>query len=62
MNRPPHALALFDFARMEGELHGAVPLSALSRLRGLLASDTGAPVEWTLRGFQREREYFPIQV
>lgn len=55
MNRPPHALALFDFARMEGELHGAVPLSALSRLRGLLASDTGAPVEWTLRGFQRER-------
>lgn len=54
-SRPPHALALFDFARAEGELRGVVPLSALPRLRDLLASDAGAPVEWTLRGFQRER-------
>ena len=54
-SRPPHALALFDFARVEGELHGSVPLSALPRLRELLESDEGAPVEWTLRGFQRER-------
>lgn len=53
--RPPHALALFDFARAEGELRGAVALSALPRLRDLLASGEGAPVEWTLRGFQRER-------
>ncbi len=54
-SRPPHALALFDFARVEGELHGSVPLSALPRLRELLEGDEGAPVEWTLRGFQRER-------
>ncbi|MGC8806790.1 MAG: YceD family protein [Thiomonas sp.] len=54
-SRPPHALALFDFARTDGELHGAVALSALSRLRDLLASDAGAPVQWTLRGFQRQR-------
>lgn len=54
-SRPPHALALFDFARVEGELHSTVPLSALPRLRELLEGDEGAPVEWTLRGFQRER-------
>jgi len=51
--RPPHALALFDFARTDGELHGTVLLSALPRLRDLLVSDAVAPVEWTLRGFQR---------
>lgn len=53
--RPPHALALFDFARGHGELRGHVALSSLSRLRDLLAGEAGPPVQWSLRGFERER-------
>lgn len=53
--RPPHALALFDFARVDGELHGTAPLSSMSRLSDLLASTEAAPVAWTLRGYKRDR-------
>lgn len=52
---PPRALTLFDFARSDGELHGRLPLPDLSRLSELLSSTQGPPVQWTLKGFQRER-------
>ncbi|MGC9162019.1 MAG: YceD family protein [Thiomonas sp.] len=53
--RPPRALALFDFARSRGELHGHVALSSLDRLRDLLSGEAGPPVQWSLVGFERER-------
>lgn len=58
--RPPHALAMFDFARQHGALHGSAPLADMPRLRDLLSAADGL-VTWSLHGEMRQRPGLPAQ-